>query len=110
MDSKVRYFDEINILRAFAILAVISIHVSANFTKMDTINGLAALYMSIDVLSHFAVPLFIVISGFVLYNKYSDDIDIRRFYKKKTEVCSSTIFHLFYILPGGNIHRLDCAC
>ena len=57
MDYKVRYFDEINILRAFAILAVISIHVSANFTKMDTINGLAALYMSIDVLSHFAVPL-----------------------------------------------------
>jgi len=82
MENKVRYFDEINILRALAILAVISIHVSANFTKMDTINGLAALYMSIDVLSHFAVPLFIAISGFVLYNKYFDDIDIKRFYKK----------------------------
>ena len=82
MENKVRYFDEINILRAFAILAVISIHVSAYFTHMGTINGLAALYMSIDVLSHFAVPLFIAISGFVLYNKYFDDIDIKRFYKK----------------------------
>ena len=99
MDYKVRYFDEINILRAFAILAVISIHVSANFTKMDTINGLAALYMSIDVLSHFAVPLFIVISGFVLYNKYSDDIDIRRFYKKrlKSVLPQYLIFSTFYL-------------
>ena len=99
MDNKVRYFDEINILRAFAILAVISIHVSANFTNMDTINGLAALYMSIDVLSHFAVPLFIVISGFVLYNKYSDDIDIKRFYKKrlKSVLPQYLIFSTFYL-------------
>ncbi len=99
MDSKVRYFDEINILRAFAILAVISIHVSTNFTNMDAINGLAALYMSIDVLSHFAVPLFIVISGFVLYNKYSDDIDIKRFYKKrlKSVLPQYLIFSTFYL-------------
>ncbi|MCT8337804.1 acyltransferase [Methanoculleus sp. Afa-1] len=99
MENKVRYFDEINILRAFAILAVISIHVSANFTHMDTINGLAALYMSIDVLSHFAVPLFIVISGFVLYNKYSDDIDIKRFYRKrlKSVLPQYLIFSTFYL-------------
>jgi len=99
MENKVRYFDEINILRAFAILAVISIHVSAYFTKMDTINGLAALYMSIDVFSHFAVPLFIVISGFVLYNKYSDDIDIKRFYNKrlKSVLPQYLIFSTFYL-------------
>ena len=99
MENKVRYFDEINILRAFAILAVISIHVSAYFTEMDTINGLAALYMSIDVFSHFAVPLFIVISGFVLYNKYSDDIDIKRFYNKrlKSVLPQYLIFSTFYL-------------
>ncbi|KLK87179.1 hypothetical protein SZ63_11270 [Methanoculleus sediminis] len=99
MDNKVRYFDEINFLRAFAILAVISIHVSAYFTRMDAINGLGALYMSIDVLSHFAVPLFIVLSGFVLYNKYSDDIDIKWFYKKrlKSVLPQYLIFSTFYL-------------
>jgi peptidoglycan/LPS O-acetylase OafA/YrhL len=99
VENKVRYFDEINILRAFAILAVISIHVSAYFTRMDGINWLAALYMSIDVFSHFAVPLFIVISGFVLYNKYSDHIDIKRFYKKrlKSVLPQYLIFSTFYL-------------
>ena len=99
MENKVRYFDEINILRAFAILAVISIHVSTYFTRMDTISWLAALYMSIKVLSHFAVPLFIVISGFVLYNKYSDDIDIKRFYKNrlKSVLPQYLIFSTFYL-------------
>jgi len=83
MNDGVRYFEEINILRAFAILAVISIHVSANFTKMISINLLATAYMAIDELSQFAVPLFICISGFVLYNKYSGTIALKIFYEKR---------------------------
>jgi len=99
MKNEVRYFDEINILRAFAILAVISIHVSAYFTKMDAINGLATLYMSIDAFSHFAVPLFIVISGFVLYNKYSGEIALKKFYIKrlKSVLPQYLIFSTFYL-------------
>ncbi|WP_209630383.1 acyltransferase [Methanofollis sp. W23] len=94
-----RYFDEINILRAFAILAVIGIHVSAYFTKMSTINLLTTTYMAIDAFSHFAVPLFIAISGFVLYNKYSDSIDLKRFYKKrlKSTLPPYLIFSTFYL-------------
>lgn len=78
-----RYFEEINILRSFAILAVISIHVSAYFTRMNTINILSSTYMSIDVFSHFAVPLFVFVSGFVLYNKYPNITALKNFYKKR---------------------------
>lgn len=94
-----RYFNEINILRAFAILAVISIHVSTYFTKMGSINVLAATYMAIDVFSHFAVPLFICISGFVLYNKYSGAINLRTFYEKRlmSVLPQYLIFSTFYL-------------
>lgn len=77
------YFSEIVYLRAIAILAVISIHVSAYFTDMGSINFLTVLYMSIDTFSSFAVPLFVCISGFVLYNKYQGSFSLKLFYKKR---------------------------
>jgi probable poly-beta-1,6-N-acetyl-D-glucosamine export protein len=82
-ELKMRYFDEINIMRACAILAVISIHVSGAYTFMDPGNFLAIVYMSVNVFSGFAVPLFICISGFVLYNKYPENIDLKKFYQKR---------------------------
>ena len=78
-----RYFDEINLLRAFAILAVISIHVSGAFTFMNPASFLTILYMAIDTASGFAVPLFVAVSGFVLYNKYPDGVDPAAFYRKR---------------------------
>jgi probable poly-beta-1,6-N-acetyl-D-glucosamine export protein len=83
MQNEVRYFDEINILRACAILAVISIHVSTYFTIMSTINLLTAIYLATWFFSNFAVPLFVCISGFVLYNKYPYTFNIINFYKKR---------------------------
>lgn len=83
MSNRVRYFDEINILRAFATLAVISIHVSGDFSKISTINFLMTGYMAVKSFSSFAVPLFICISGFVLYNKYSGKIALKNFYEKR---------------------------
>jgi len=68
MEKHIIYFEEIVYLRAIAILAVISIHISAIFTSMDQITLLTFLYISADVLSHLGVPLFVCISGFVLYN------------------------------------------
>lgn len=99
MEKSVRYFEEINILRAIAILAVISIHVSVYFTQMNKINLLATLYMSIDVFSQVAVPLFIFISGFVLYNKYPNHGNIIKFYKKRmvSVIPPYFIFSLFYL-------------
>ena len=99
MEKSARYFDEINLLRAFAILAVISIHVSDHFKIMDGITVLSSVYMAIDAFSHFAVPLFICISGFVLYNKYFEGIDIKTFYEKrlKSVLPQYLIFSTFYL-------------
>jgi probable poly-beta-1,6-N-acetyl-D-glucosamine export protein len=79
-----RWYSEINQLRGLAILAVVSVHISDVFTKMD-LSLLALLYMLIDSFSLFALPCFIFISGFVLYNKYHTPFDKNRsieFYKK----------------------------
>ncbi|WFN33444.1 acyltransferase [Methanogenium sp. S4BF] len=99
MKNKARYFDEINILRAFAILAVISIHVSDHFKIMGGITLLTLVYMAIDAFCHFAVPLFICISGFVLYNKYSGAVDVKTFYEKrmKSVLPQYLIFSTFYL-------------
>jgi surface polysaccharide O-acyltransferase-like enzyme len=105
MENNPEYFSEIVYLRAIAILAVISIHVSAFFTEMSHINFLTLLYMSIDTFSHFAVPLFVCISGFVLYNKYRESYSLKKFYKKRflsvvPQYTFFTIFSFLYIYIG----------
>lgn len=94
-----RYFDEINMLRALAILAVIAIHVSTYFIEMESITLLTTLGMAVGIFSHFAVPLFIGISGFVLYNKYSGGIDFKQFYQKRLAsiLPPYLIFSTFYL-------------
>lgn len=96
--EKRAYYPEINYLRGFSILAVISIHVSACFAKMQ-MSSIAVVYMIIDAISHFAVPAFIFISGFVLYNKYNSNLDLKMFYLKrsKTIIPPYIIFSTFYI-------------
>jgi len=84
MEHNPGYFSEIVYLRAFAILAVIGIHETEYFfTEMSGITFLTFLYMSIDTFSKCAVPLFVAISGFVLYNKYQGSYSLRIFYKKR---------------------------
>jgi probable poly-beta-1,6-N-acetyl-D-glucosamine export protein len=100
MEKNPEYFSEIVYLRSFAILAVISAHVSAYFMYMDSINFLTLLYMSIDTFSHFAIPLFVCISGFVLFNKYQGSYSLNIFYKKRflSVVPQYTIFSILGIL------------
>ena len=83
MEDRAGFFPEIVYLRAIAILAVISIHVSAIFIDMKKLSFLTFFYMSIDAFSHFAVPLFVAISGFVLFNKYQGSYDVKKFFKKR---------------------------
>lgn len=80
------FFSEINYLRGFAILAVISIHVSAYYTQMPSINALTIFYILIGSFSGFAVPAFIFISGFVLYNKYRTINSSIEFYRKRFSI------------------------
>lgn len=74
---------EIERLRGWAILAVIAVHTTACFTAINPINLLAASMMIADVTVHFATPMFIFISGYVLYYKYNDNFDLWTFYKKR---------------------------
>ena len=118
MENNPEYFSEIVYLRAIAILAVISIHVSVYFIEMDSINFLTLLYMSIDTFSQFAVPLFVCISGFVLYNKYQGSFSLKLFFKKRlmSVLPQYTVFSILIILSSyfmfmyrGRIWNFDIA-
>lgn len=74
---------EIDYLRGFAILAVVIIHTSASFTSVPYIDGVVVTNVILDIFTHFAVPLFICISGFVLYLKYKDRYNYQEYYKKR---------------------------
>ena len=106
--KKTHYYPEINYLRGFAILSAISVHVSGNFTEMSKINLLTILYMAIDALSCVAVPAFIIISGFVLYNSYNVNFQIGHFYRKRFKYILPPyfIFSILYSIYDSKIHHL----
>lgn len=76
---------EVEFLRAFAILAVISIHTFVYFTEVQGVNLLVITTLLVGVFSEFAVPLFIFISGFVLYLNYNSKFSQYMFYKKRVD-------------------------
>ena len=104
--QKTNYYSEINYLRGLAILSVISIHISDYFTEMNNINLLTSLYMVIDALSQAAVPAFIFVSGFVLYNSYNANFKIVPFYVKKLKYILPPyiIFSAFYIIFDSRLN------
>jgi Uncharacterized protein conserved in bacteria len=74
---------EVNDLRGFAVLAVIAIHTTGYFTEIPRYNNLVLVNLWTDVFSQFAVPLFIVISGFVLAKNYRFKFSLWTFYQKR---------------------------
>ncbi|AKB25602.1 Integral membrane protein [Methanosarcina sp. MTP4] len=90
---------EIDFLRGFAILAVIAIHSSTNFSKIFYLNSLVIFNLFIDVFSQYGVPLFIFISGFVLSNKYYGLFSVKEFYKKRviSIIPQYLLFSILYI-------------
>ncbi len=90
---------ELDLLRGLAIIAVITIHTAANFSRVDAINNLVISNIYLDVFSHFAVPLFIFISGFALSLKYSHVLSISLFYRKRfLSIMPGYIFFSFIYL------------
>lgn len=92
--------EEINYLRGFGVLAVIAIHTTGYFTEIKSYNTLVLLNIWTDVFSQFAVPLFILISGFVLARKYRFDFSLTEFYKKRIRsiIPQYLIFSILYTL------------
>lgn len=84
MSSPSHHVTEIDYLRCFAILAVIYIHTAAATTRVDEIPNLDLFpVIYLENLAQFAVPLFICISGFVLYLSYKPSDGVRSFYRKR---------------------------
>lgn len=92
--------EEINYLRGFGVIAVIIIHTTGYFTEIKSYNNLVILNLWTDVFSQFAVPLFILISGFVLARNYRLDFSITEFYKKRIRsiIPQYLIFSILYTL------------
>jgi surface polysaccharide O-acyltransferase-like enzyme len=77
------WFEEINYLRGIAILAVLLIHTTDDTAYLYKLNKMTFTLTYIEELSRFAVPMFVFISGFVLYNKYKADLPMKEFYLKR---------------------------
>ena len=94
------WIDELDYLRAFAILAVISIHTTANFTRIENLNLLAITNIIIDVFSHFAVPIFVIISGIALSFNYYKNVNYKKFYLRrfKSIIPQYIIFSSIYLM------------
>lgn len=94
--------DEINFVRAIAIFAVLLIHVSSS-ARVTAEWGSKSypIYLLANQLGQFAVPLFIFISGLVLFYQYFDTWTWKQaipFYKKRLKyiVVPYLIWSVFY--------------
>ena len=105
MKEQQKHVPEMDFLRAFAILAVLAIHVSAGFTSIPQINALMVINVGIDIFTHFAVPLFIFISGFLLYLKYNKNYSLKEFYQKRfwRIIPPYLVFTTFYLVFNAGI-------
>ncbi len=75
----------IDFIRLFAILGVVAIHVSTAFIDRVTVpfSNYFFFYSFVNQVSRFAVPLFFLISGFLLASKYHSIVSPIDFYKKR---------------------------
>ena len=90
-------------LRGVAILGVIAIHTSAHFTYVDNSSLVVRANIVVDVLAHFAVPLFILLSGIALTLRYGSNgaqFDAGQFYKRRLAriIPPYVVFSLLYLL------------
>lgn len=111
MKAKEDYYNLVNLLRGIAILAVISIHVSSVFTELTIKNSTYKTYVFLDIISSFAVPLFLFVSGYVLTIKYfnkSGGIKKSLFYAQRFKkiLPSYFVFSLLYIVIIPNFGAL----
>ncbi|MBP1965698.1 acyltransferase [Paenibacillus aceris] len=97
---------EMDIVRALAILAVVLIHSTSDATLEPTEGSLSQMiFYAINRACQFAVPLFILISGFVLFYQYYDNWNGKlacKYFRKRLwrvafpYVVWSSFYYMFY--------------
>jgi len=94
------WFREVEYMRGIAALAVIAVHVSMNYTRIPDVNLLALTNVFIYIAAHFAVPVFVFISGWVLAARYTGDFSIREFYRRRAKpiLLPYLVFSALYLL------------
>ena len=102
------WFTEIDYLRAIAIIAVLIIHTTDDTLGVKQLTGLTFSLMYIEELVRFAVPMFVFVSGFVLYNKYKLELPMKDFYKKRFMVIliPYLIFSVIYYIVNSHLGLL----
>ncbi|CAM4499529.1 peptidoglycan/LPS O-acetylase OafA/YrhL [Paenibacillus endophyticus] len=101
--AKRPYIPELDLVRAFGILAVIMIHATSSVVaSYDHQAALYPLYVFLNTAAKFAVPVFVFLSGFVLFYNYYDKPftagTIGQFYKKRMSkiLMPFLLFSIFY--------------
>lgn len=97
--------DEIQLARAFAILAVLTVHASSSgVTYLETDSLLFPVYNFLNIAGKLGTPTFIMLSSFVLfYNYFPRDITwrlMRRFYVKRLKfiLIPYVVFSIVYFV------------
>lgn len=105
---------ELDFVRAFAIIAVVLIHSTSEATVIPESGSLTQIFFyTVNKLGAFAVPVFIILSGIVLFYRYFDQwkaSDSLTFYKKRIisvvypYLAFSLLYYFFYqYLYNGKI-------
>jgi len=105
MRNSPKWLQEFQYFRAVSIFEIILLHTivpaSVGFAILLLVPALQRAILTFVVASTWlAVPQFIFISGFVLYNKYKRDFSVRQFYKKRlyAVLWPYVIFSVFYFI------------
>ncbi len=103
--KKSTYLFSIDALRVIAILAVIMIHVSTKTLSMQKLNvETGTLTLILNQTSRFAVPLFFLISGFVLELNNKNNLSFVSFFKRRASriILPFLFWSSLYFLIGRN--------
>jgi len=83
VSAKSHQVHEIQFLRGLAIVFIMVVHAAGDLSHVEVIDTQVALRMLFHALTSFGVPLFVLISGFVLYHRYGADVPLRDFYFRR---------------------------
>lgn len=91
---------EVDLLRGIAILAVIGIHASMNFSPLLPADIPTLALIALNTALQFAVPLFIFISGFVLSLRHHGQFSKAAFYSRRAYAIlpQYALFSIIYLV------------